>query len=69
MFGVSACTLRLCVVQSPPNFKVSNIDKYEAKQESSGWLVVYSTPTQACRVTKDIMTDLSCKKNTQVKWE
>jgi hypothetical protein len=26
-----------------PNFKVSNIDKYEPKQDPGGWLAVYTT--------------------------
>jgi hypothetical protein len=26
-----------------PNFKVSNVDKYEPKQDSGGWLAVYMT--------------------------
>jgi hypothetical protein len=27
----------------PPNFKVSNVDKYEPKQDPEGWLAVYTT--------------------------
>ena len=27
----------------PPNFKVSNVDKYEPKQDLGGWLAVYTT--------------------------
>jgi hypothetical protein len=26
-----------------PNFKVSNVDKYEPKQDPGGWLAVYTT--------------------------
>jgi hypothetical protein len=31
--GVSALTPRLWTIQWPPNFKVSNVDKYEPKQD------------------------------------
>jgi hypothetical protein len=34
--GVSALTPRLRAIQWPPNFKVSNIDKYEPKQDPGG---------------------------------
>jgi hypothetical protein len=27
----------------PTNFKVSNVDKYEPKQDPGGWLTVYTT--------------------------
>jgi hypothetical protein len=40
----------------PPNFKVSNIDKYEPKQDPGDWLVVYTTAARAAGVTKDVMT-------------
>jgi hypothetical protein len=36
-----------------PNFKVSNVDKYEPKQDPGGWLAVYMT---AARATEDVMT-------------
>jgi hypothetical protein len=40
--GVSTLTPRLRAIQWPPNFKVSNVDKYEPKQDpGAGWL---STP-------------------------
>jgi hypothetical protein len=26
-----------------PNFKVSNVDKYEPKQDPGGWLAIYTT--------------------------
>jgi hypothetical protein len=41
------------VVQWSHNFKVSNFDKYETKQDPNTWLVVY--PTSA-RATEDVMT-------------
>jgi hypothetical protein len=34
--GVSALTPRLRAIQWPPNFKVSNVDKYEPKQDPGG---------------------------------
>ena len=34
--GVSALTPRLRAIQWPPNFKVSNVDKYEPKQDTGG---------------------------------
>jgi hypothetical protein len=40
---VSALTPRLRAIQWPPNFKVSNVDKYEPKQDPGGWLAVYTT--------------------------
>jgi hypothetical protein len=39
-----------------PNFKVSNIDKYEPKQDPDGWLVVYTTTARAARAMEDVMT-------------
>jgi hypothetical protein len=39
-----------------PNFKVSNVDKYEPKQDPGGWLVVYTTVARATGATEDVMT-------------
>jgi hypothetical protein len=41
--GVSALTPHLRAIQCPPNFKVSNVDKYKPKQDPGGWLAVYTT--------------------------
>jgi hypothetical protein len=41
---------------APPNFKVSNVDKYEPKQDPGGWLAVYTTAARAARATEDVMT-------------
>jgi hypothetical protein len=38
------------------NFKVSNVDKYEPKQDPGGWLAIYTTTARAARATKDVMT-------------
>jgi hypothetical protein len=54
--GVSALTPRLRAIQWPPNFKVSNIDKYEPKEDPGGWLSVYTTAAQAAGATEDVMT-------------
>jgi hypothetical protein len=54
--GVSALTPRLRAIQWPPNFKVSNIDKYEPKQDPGGWLAVYTTAARAAGATEDVMT-------------
>jgi hypothetical protein len=54
--GVSALTPRLRAIQWPPNFKVSNVDKYEPKQDLGGWLAVYTTAARAARATKNVMT-------------
>jgi hypothetical protein len=40
----------------PPNFKVSNIDKYEPKQDPGGWLAVYTTAARAAGASEDVMT-------------
>jgi hypothetical protein len=40
----------------PPNFKVSNVDKYEPKQDQGGWLAVYTTAARAAGATEDVMT-------------
>jgi hypothetical protein len=45
----------LRAIQWPPNFKVSNIDKYEPRQDSGGWLTVYTTAAQATVATEDVM--------------
>jgi hypothetical protein len=54
--GVSALTPRLRAIQWPPNFKVSNVNKYEPKQDLRGWLAVYTTATRAAGATEDVMT-------------
>jgi hypothetical protein len=53
--GVSALTPRLRAIQWPPNFKVSNVDKYEPKQDLGGWFTVYTTTARAAGATKDVM--------------
>jgi hypothetical protein len=54
--GVSALTPRFRAIQWPPNFKVSNVDKYEPKQDSGGWLDVYTTAARAAGATEDVIT-------------
>jgi hypothetical protein len=54
--GVSALTSCLRAIQWPPNFKVSNVDKYEPKQDPGGWLAVYTTVARAAGATEDVMT-------------
>jgi hypothetical protein len=54
--GVSALTPRLRAIQWPPNFKVSNVNKYEPKQDPGGWLAVYTTAARAAGATEDVMT-------------
>jgi hypothetical protein len=54
--GVSALTPCLRAIQWPPNFKVSNVNKYEPKQDPGGWLAVYTTAAPATGATKDVMT-------------
>jgi hypothetical protein len=54
--GVSALTSCLRAIQWPPNFKVSNVDKYEPKQDPGGWLAVYTTAVRAAGATEDVMT-------------
>jgi hypothetical protein len=53
---VSALTPRLRAIQWPPNFKVSNVDKYEPKQDPGGWLDVYTTAARAAGASEDVMT-------------
>jgi hypothetical protein len=53
---VSLLTPRLRAIQWPPNFKVSNIDKYEPKQDPDSWLTVYTTVARAAGAIKGIMT-------------
>jgi hypothetical protein len=54
--GVSTLTPCLRAIQCPPNLKVSNIDKYEPKQDPGGWLAVYTTAARATGATEDVMT-------------
>jgi hypothetical protein len=56
MCGVSALTSRLWAIRWPPNFKVSNVDKYEPMHDSGGWLAVYMTAAQAVWAIEDVMT-------------
>jgi hypothetical protein len=53
---VSALTPCLRAIQWPPNFKVSNVDKYEPKQDPGGWLAVYTTTARATGASEDVMT-------------
>jgi hypothetical protein len=53
---VTALTPRLRAIQWPPNFKVSNVDKYEPKQDPGGWLAVYTTFARAVGASEDVMT-------------
>jgi hypothetical protein len=53
---VSALTPRLRAIQWPPNFKVSNVDKYEPKQDPGGWLTVYTTAARVAGASEDVMT-------------
>jgi hypothetical protein len=39
-----------------PNFKVSNVNKYEPKQDPGGWLAVYTTTAWAAVAIEDVMT-------------
>jgi hypothetical protein len=55
MCGVSTLTPRLRAIQWPSNIKVSNIDKYEPKQDLGGWLAVYTTATWAAGAMEYIM--------------
>jgi hypothetical protein len=54
--GVFALTPRLRAIQWPPNFKVSNVDKYEPKQDPGDLLVVYTTAARAARASEDVVT-------------
>jgi hypothetical protein len=53
---VSALTPRLRAIQWPPNFKVSNVDKYEPKQDPGGWLAIYTIAARAAGASEDVMT-------------
>jgi hypothetical protein len=53
--GVFALTPRLRAIQWPPNFKVSNVDKYEPKQDPGGWLAAYTTAARAIGAMEDVM--------------
>jgi hypothetical protein len=54
--GVPVLTPCLRAIQWPPNFKVSNVDKYEPKQDPGGWMVVYTIAARAAEATEDVMT-------------
>jgi hypothetical protein len=56
MCGVSVLTPRLRAIQWPPNFKVSNVNKYQPKQDPGDWLAVYTTTARAAGATHDVMT-------------
>jgi hypothetical protein len=53
---VSVLTPRLRAIQWPASFKVSNVDKYEPKQDLGGWLAIYTTAARVAWATKDVMT-------------
>jgi hypothetical protein len=52
MFGVSAFNPRLRTIKWLFNFKVSNVNKYEAKVDPGGWLTVYSMVTHAAEASE-----------------
>jgi hypothetical protein len=54
--GVSALTPCLRAIQWPPNFKVSNVDKYEPNKDPGGWLAVYTIAARAAGETENVMT-------------
>ena len=53
---MTTLTPRLRAIQWPPNFKVSNVNKYEPKQDPGGWLAVYTTAARAAGASEDVMT-------------
>jgi hypothetical protein len=53
---ISALTPRLRAIHWPPNIKVSNVDKYEPKQDPGGWLTVYTTAARAAGAMENVMT-------------
>lgn len=55
MCGLSALSPWFQAIQWLPNFKVSDIDKYEPKQDPGGWLVVYMTAALAIETIEDVM--------------
>lgn len=54
MLGVSSFTPPPPTVGGP-NFKVSNVDRYEAKLDPDDWVAIYSTATRAAGVPEDVM--------------
>jgi hypothetical protein len=54
--GESLRLLRVSRPSSAPHFKVSNVDKYEPKQDPGDWLAVYTTAARAAGATEDVMT-------------
>jgi hypothetical protein len=49
-------TPHLRAIQWSPIFKVSNVDKYEPKQDPGGRLAVYTTVAPATGATEDVIT-------------
>jgi hypothetical protein len=41
---------------TPQGHSMSNVDKYEPKQDPGGWLAVYTTAARAAGATEDVMT-------------
>jgi hypothetical protein len=52
----STCLPHVSGPSIAPNFKVSNVDKYEPKQDPGGWLAVYTTVARATGATEDVIT-------------
>jgi hypothetical protein len=50
------CSLHVSGPFSAPNFKVSNVDNYEPKQDPGGWLANYTTAARSAGATEDLMT-------------
>jgi len=53
---VAVFSERLRAVEWPPNFKVSNVSKYESKLDPAIWLTLYETVARVARTSRDAMT-------------
>ena len=53
--AIAAFGRRIQDVEWPPNFKISNIEKFETKMDPRNWLAVYTTVAQAANASKDLM--------------
>ena len=53
--AIAAFGQRIQDVEWPPNFKTSNIEKFETKMDPWNWLAVYTTAARAANASEDLM--------------
>ena len=54
--AIVAFSSRINDVDWSPNFKISNVDKFETKMDPRDWIAIYTTAARAANASEDLMT-------------